>query len=346
MTGPILRLTAACNRWAGRWAAAGVLSTAMGVLAVGVCAGLGVSLGLAIPAEAASPISGAISASITLRDDRGATVALAAPPQRVVSLLPSLTETVCALGACARVVGTDRYSNHPAEIRALPKTGGLEDANIEAIVALRPDVVLLATSARVIDRLEALGLKVVALEPRSYADVERVIDKVTQALGLPASDGAALWQRMRAQVDAAAQTVPPAARGLSVYYEVDSAPYAAGESSFIGETLARLGVRNIVPASLGPFPKLNPEYVVRADPQVIMVGQRSAVQLRTRPGWAAIRALRDERLCSFTPEQSDVLSRPGPRLGEAAQVMADCLRRVAPNAAPTASVPAVHRASP
>lgn len=266
--------------------------------------------------------------SVEIADDRGRSVKLSAPPQRIVSLLPAITETVCDLGACARLVGVDRHSNHPASVRALPHTGGMEDANVEMIVALKPDVVLLALSSRVIDRLEALGLKVVALEPRTHEDVRRMARRLAGLLGEPnpAQAGARLWQRIEAQVDAAARSVPSAARGLRVYYEVHGGPYAAGESSFIGETLARLGVRNIVPAQLGPFPKLNPEYVVRADPQVIMLPARNGVDLGTRPGWERIEALRRQRVCRFTPEESDVLSRPGPRMGEAAQLMARCLR--------------------
>jgi len=100
----------------------------------------------------------AAHAQITLRDDRGAAVTLLAPPQRIVSLLPSLTESVCALGACAHLVGTDRFSNAPASVIALPKLGGIDDAQIERIVALKPDVVLVSSSARVTDRLEGLGL--------------------------------------------------------------------------------------------------------------------------------------------------------------------------------------------
>ena len=117
---------------------------------------------------------------------------------------------------------------------------------------------------------------------------------------------------------------------MRVYFEVNNGPYAAGESSFIGETLTRLGVRNIVPASLGPFPKINPEYVVRANPDVIMVGERSATGLEQRPGWAGIRAVREGRICRFPAAESDVLVRPGPRMGEAARLMARCLADKAP----------------
>jgi iron complex transport system substrate-binding protein len=113
--------------------------------------------------------------------------------------------------------------------------------------------------------------------------------------------------------------------GKRVYFEVNSTPYAAGESSFIGETLARLGMKNIVPAKLGPFPKLNPEYVVRANPDLIMVSVRSAQGLEQRPGWGGIRAVREGRICRFDALQSDVLVRPGPRMDEAARLMAQCL---------------------
>jgi iron complex transport system substrate-binding protein len=266
-----------------------------------------------------------MAAGVNVVDDRGVSVSLSAPPSRIVTLLPSLTETVCELGACSRLVGTDRYSNHPAAVRSLPKTGGLDDANVEMIVSLRPDVVLLAVSSRVIDRLEGLGLKVVALEPKTYEDVRRVAGKVSQVLG-QGQAGERLWARLEAQVAEAARSVPASARGLSVYYEIDSAPYAAGESSFIGHTLSRLGAVNIVPVKLGPFPKLNPEYVVRADPQVIMVSAKGGLDLSSRPGWSRIRAIKSGHVCTFSGEQGDVMSRPGPRMGEAARIMADCLK--------------------
>ncbi len=268
------------------------------------------------------------AAPISVVDDRGRTVTLAHPPERIVSLLPSLTETVCALGACERLVGVDRYSNWPASVVPLQGVGGGLDPNIEAIVALRPDVVLMATSSRAQARLESLGVTVVALEPKTHADVQRVLGKVGQVLGV--QDAQRVWRTIDAGVQAAAQSVPPTVRGARVYFEVNSGPYAAGPSSFIGETLARLGARNIIPAALGPFPKLNPEFVVRADPDLIMVGARSAEGLAARPGWGQMRALRDGRLCRFDAAQSDVLIRPGPRMAEAARLMATCLTDKAP----------------
>lgn len=269
--------------------------------------------------------------AIELQDDRGVAVQLAQAPQRIVSLLPSLTESVCAMGGCGRLVGVDRYSTWPASVQALPHLGGLDDANVEGIVALRPDVVLLAKSARVTPRLEQLGLKVVALEPRSHADVQRVLGKIGAVLQVPEAQGAVrIWRQIDAEVSAAAQSLPTRVRNTRVYYEVNRAPYAASESSFIGETLSRLGARNVVPASLGPFPKLNPEYVVRANPDLIMIGDRNFEGLAQRPGWERIRAVREDRVCRFSAAESDVMVRPGPRMGEAARLMARCLQERAP----------------
>lgn len=261
--------------------------------------------------------------ALQVTDDRGVAVNFAQVPQRIVTLLPSLTETVCELGQCQRLVGVDRYSNWPPSVRALPQVGGGLDPNVESIVALKPDVVLLAQSSRVIGRLESLGIKVVVVEPKTHADVRRVLDKIGQLLDVP--DAARVWRVIDAAVSAAAQSLPPSARSTRVYFEINRAPYGAGESSFIGETLARLGVKNIIPPSLGPFPRLNPEFVVRANPDVIMVGDRNYQGMEQRPGWTGIRAVRDRRICVFKTEQSDVLVRPGPRMAEAARIMAQCL---------------------
>lgn len=275
--------------------------------------------------------SGVAAHAVQIVDDRGISVTLPAVPQRIVSILPSLTETVCELGHCNRLVGVDRYSNFPASVQKLPQVGGGLDPNVEAIVALRPDVVLMAKSSRVGERLEALGVKVVALEPKSHADVQRVMLKIGQLLEV--ADAQRIWRAIDAGVSAAAQSIPPNARGTRVYFEVNQGPYAASESSFIGETLTRLGVKNIVPAALGPFPKLNPEYIVRANPDVIMIGQRSAAGLQTRPGWQSLSALREQRVCLFPTEEADMLVRPGPRMAEAARLMAKCLEKMTPTLA-------------
>jgi len=268
---------------------------------------------------------------VQITDDRGRVVTLPQQPRRIVSLLPSLTESVCELGECQRIVGVDRYSNWPESVRRLPQVGGGLDPNIEAVVALRPDVVLLSVSSRVSDRLEALGVKVVALEPKTHADVRRVLGVLGDLLAVPREQGAdQVWRVIDAAVQAAAQSLPPRARGVRVFFEVSRGPYAAGSASFIGETLARLGVRNVVPPQLGPFPRLNPEFVLHERPDVIMVANRSMLPVQLYPGWQNLAAVKEQRLCDFGPESSDVLVRPGPRMAEAARIMARCLAQAYP----------------
>ncbi len=268
--------------------------------------------------------------ALQLTDDRGVTVTFTEPPQRIVSLLPSLTESICAMEQCHRLVGVDRYSNYPASVQRLPVLGGGLDPNIEGIVALKPDVVVLAMSSRASTRLESLGIKVVALEPKSHADVKRVLHKLGVMLAVPEAAGAErLWRIIDSSVSAAAQSLSPQAKKSRVYFEVSRGPYAAGEASFIGETLTRLGVKNVVPAALGPFPRLNPEFVVRANPDVIMMGNRSMQTMTPYPGWSSIKAVKEQRICVFGVAESDVVVRPGPRMAEAARIMAKCLEKVA-----------------
>lgn len=262
--------------------------------------------------------------AVQVTDDRGRAIDLPQPPRRVVTMMPAFTEIVCQLGACARLVGVDSYSDWPEAVRRLPRLGGLDDANIERIVALEPDLVILYASSRAAGRLEAAGVKVLALQPRSLADVRRAWSQIGRALG--AQDAPAAWERLESELDAVTRSLPAALRGTTVYFEVNNGPYAASESSFIGQLLARVGAGNVVPGRLGPFPKLNPEFVVRADPQVIMISQQHAQGLGQRPGWDRIRAVRDGRVCVFSPQQGDLLVRPGPRMAQAAQLMVDCLQ--------------------
>lgn len=282
-----------------------------------------VLLGLLASALAASA-QGTTAPPITVRDDRGTEHRFASPPQRIVTLLPSLTESVWALGGGPRLVGVDRFSNWPADLAALPRLGGLDDAQIESIATLKPDVVLASTSARSIDRLEALGFKVMRLKSETHADVRRTLVLLATLLGTPA-EGERVWQRIQRDIAAAAARVPSAQRGQRVYFEIGGGPYAAGRSSFIGETLSLLGMDNIVPADLGPFPKLNPEFVVRALPQVVMGVQREQAAMAARPGWQSIPAIAQNQRCGFETPRYEMLIRPGPRMGEAAGVLADCL---------------------
>ena len=272
------------------------------------------------------------SGSFTLTDDRGRVIVIDKAPQRIITLLPSLGEIVCELQACERLVGVDRYSNWPERVQSLPKLGGIDDTQLEALVKLKPDLVLLARSSRVTQRLESMGIQVVALEPQNQADMRRVIQLIAGALHLPQSQerAQALWQNIHQKLDAAALRVPAKAKGMRIYFEAGSGYFAAGEASYIGETLRRLGLVNVVTPSMGAFPQVNPEFVVKANPQIIFMGERTATDLQSRPGWNRIDAIAQQRICSFTPAQSDIIVRSGPRIPDAAELMVACLRRIFP----------------
>mgnify|MGYP002132285910 CR=1 FL=1 len=115
-------------------------------------------------------------------------------------------------------------------------------------------------------------------------------------------------------------------QNIHVYFEVNPAPFAAGSTSFIGEILTQLNLVNIIPESLGPFPKINPEFVVQAKPDVILLTESTIADIQKRPGWIAIPAVKRNRICSFNTDQNDVLVRPGPRMGAAALLISQCIQ--------------------
>jgi iron complex transport system substrate-binding protein len=275
------------------------------------------ALGMGLSAQAAD---------ISVTDARGKTQPFAQSPKRIVSALPSLTESVCALGACERLVGVDRYSNWPASVKKLPQVGGGLDLNIEAIVRLKPDVVLLAMSSRAGERLEALGIQVLMFEPSSHRQVRTTLLELDALLGTKKAQ--AVWHQVEQNFLDAAKLLPSSARGAKVYFEVDRTPYAAGEASFIGQTMERLGLQNIVGPSLGAFPKINPEFVVQQQPDVIVLSERHAQELPKRPGWKQLKALQNNAVCELSPSDGDLVVRSGPRLGEGAKLLSACIAKV------------------
>ena len=262
-------------------------------------------------------------AAIQITDDRGKSIVFSSPPQRLISLLPSLTESICALGKCSNLVGIDRFSNWPLSTQTLPKLGGISDSNLEGIVQLKPDLVLVDRSSPIIPRLEGLNIPVMAFDIKTMADEERALQKMGFALGSNEADR--VWKQIQAEITRAHKQLDGSQKNMKVYFEVNSAPYAAGRTSFIGELLGKLELNNIIPASLGAFPKMNPEFIVQAKPDIIMLSETGLADIKKRPGWSAIPAIAKDRICAFSKEQSDILVRPGPRMGEAALILSQCI---------------------
>lgn len=249
-----------------------------------------------------------------------------AAPLRIVSLLPSATETVCALGACAQLVGVDDYSLDLPEVDHLPRLGPTWQPQLERIVQLQPDVVFVGRHLGVRQRLQALGLVVHEVDAVQLDDVFDVLHRVAAVLGVPAQSAHTVEGTLRAQLAAAvhASAGVPVQR---VYVEVDAAMYSAGPASFMGQLLALLGAHNIAPAQGPAFPRLAPEYVLQQAPDLIVATHAQPLhQQAQRPGWARVPAVARGRICALTPAQRRLLIRPGPRVGEAAQVLLGCLQ--------------------
>ena len=264
-------------------------------------------------------------------DDRGQALAPPAQVVRLVSLSPTLTESVCVLGACDRLVGVDRFSNWPESVTKLPHLGSLGSFNVEAVAALRPDLVLMAGDGPLVKQLERLGVPVLVLSPQRHADVARTLARLARVLGLPPARAQQVWENIRRELHDLAESLPARDRGLRTWVEIDPAPWLAGPDSFLGETLALLGLANVVPAGSAPFVPMSREWALQADPQLFVISdpqRQGLAALRARPGWSRLPALREGRVCLFDGPELDALVRPGPRLAEGARLLRDCVLRV------------------
>ncbi|MBI4337221.1 MAG: ABC transporter substrate-binding protein [Chloroflexi bacterium] len=266
---------------------------------------------------------------LTLTDSNGRQVTFQKPPQRIVSFSPAHTETLFAIGAGSLVVGTDRFSDYPAEANKLPKVGDAFSLDQEKLAALKPDLVYLDFSSY-IPQVERLGVPVLYLKPPT--DLEGVFEQVL-LLGkltghLP--EARTLAQHMRERVELIMRQVAPINQGPRVFYELDPTLYTAGPDSFIGDLLKRLRANNIAKGATTPYPQLSPEAVVQADPQVILLadssqfgsGAETPESVKARPGWGSISAVRQGRVYSINP---DLTSRPGPRIVDGLEALARAL---------------------
>lgn len=260
----------------------------------------------------------------TLTDDLGRSITLKAAPKRLVVMLPSLTETICALGACGRIVGVDTYSNFPEAVNKLPKVGGLYDPNLEAILALKPDLVLISVYGKLQEPLEKAGVPTFALKIESYDDIARTTRLLGQILNLR-SEAERLIAKIQAQVYAVEAKAAATKDRPTVYYEIDPTPYTAGPDSFIGVLIAKARGVNIIPKELGAFPQISPELVVQKNPDVIVLTHPGLADLKKRPGWSGIKAVKTGRICDFSSQaDDDLLSRPGPRVAQGLQLLVTC----------------------
>jgi iron complex transport system substrate-binding protein len=271
-----------------------------------------------------SPVADS-SFPVTVRGTNGA-VTIDERPRRIVSLSPTATEDLFAIGAGDQVIAVDDRSNHPPQAPVTDLSGF--EPNIEAIAAYEPDLVVYATEVGDLgSSLESVGLTALQLDAAvTLDDVYGQIEQLGLATG-HASEASALVQEMRGEVETIVSGAADAA-GLTFYYELDDTFYSVTSETFIGQLFAMLGLENIADAAgkgTGGYPQLSAEYIIEADPDLIFLADtkccgQSPQTVARRPGWDEIAAVEDGNVI---PLDDDVASRWGPRVVDLLRAAAD-----------------------
>ena len=250
--------------------------------------------------------------------------ALAPRPQRVVSLAPSMTETIFALGFGDRLVGVTTSCDYPAEAQKLPKIGGFMGPSLETIVARRPDLVLGvrgATDPTRAREMTRLGLKVSLISLASVSEILSSIKSVARLLGNPTS-GEKLAQAMTLRIDRVKQRVALVPR-RSVLLAVGLRPLiAVGGKNFIDELITLAGGENIVHDAAQPWLNLPDEYVVAKAPQVIIEAGMGSERGESARHWQDLKSIPAVKAGRVYIYPSDKILRPGPRIGEGLEEIA------------------------
>ncbi len=311
-----------------------VLAAVLALLITGCSSSRGERGSAATAARTATPAAGAPSATaqafpFTLTGTDGRSLKLTHPPQRIVSLSPGTTETLFAIGAGDTLVAVDRFSDFPEQAKALPKVE-YTNPSVEALAGFRPDLIIASVRQKdAIPAIEAAGLPVTLLE--EPGSIQGVIDRV-RLLGRVTShsDGAEkVAADMERRITAVKDRLAGVTQGPRVFHELSADLFTAAPNSFVGDLYALLKAQNIAAGATTPFPQLSQEAVVGRDPEVIVLADaREGVtpdQVRARPGWSGISAVRNGRVYPLTSEQADIVSRPGPRVVDGLELLAKLL---------------------
>lgn len=270
---------------------------------------------------------------IRITDSLGREQLFTTKPTRIVSLAPSITEMLFAVGAGDLVVGNTIYCTYPPEAESLPKIGGYSSKtiNLEAIVDLRPDLVIAGTlnQQSVVEALEKLDIPVVALAPSTITDVYTSIEQIG-VITHHHQEASTTVKEMQMRIEAVSNTIAsvPLEQRPTVFWEVFNEPLTTSNGeTFIGQLIEHAGAINIFADQGEQYPQVSTESIVALDPQVILgpltqADTLSPVIVAQRPGWATITAVRDGRIYLL---DSDLVSRAGPRLADALEQIAKLL---------------------
>lgn len=270
---------------------------------------------------------------IVLVDGLDRTVTLQSPAQRIVAMAPSLTESLFAIGAGDQVVARDEFSDYPPEAADLPAIGGVfSDFNYEAIVDLEPDLVLASglNTAEQVQTMEDLGLTVFLIEDPTTLDEMYTSLEVLAELTGHEEAAAELVAELKARVAAVQADIAETEERPLVFYELDStdpsAPYTAGSGTFIDALIEMAGGENLAADLEGQYPQISIEELLVRDPDIILLGDAAygatPEAVAERPGWSALSAIQNDQIY---PVNDDPVSRPGPRLVDGLEELAQLI---------------------
>ena len=269
----------------------------------------------------------AASYPLTIRDDLGQTLTIPARPQRIVSMAPSNTEILFALGLDDRVIAVDSDSNYPPAAKKKADAGSALSPSVENLIALQPDLVLLwdASAKELQDKLLELGIKAVAFAPQNLAEVYECITRIGHLTDAEKA-AQAVVSDMKRKVNAVTAAVKKTNNRPSVLFEVWPDPlFTAGPGSFVDELINLAGGTNIAADAKTAWPVLSMETVIVKNPEIILTPFAIAESVVSGPNkalWAGIKAVKDDRV--FQVDQ-DIMSRPGPRLADGLVLIAKLL---------------------
>lgn len=263
---------------------------------------------------------------LTVKDGAGREVTVPKAPERIVSIAPSNTEILFALGLGPKVVAVDQYSNYPAEAKQKAQLGSYVKPDLEKIMAATPDLVL-ATGVHtksIVGELETRRLTVIVLEPNDLDSVLASITLVGRVTGQE-SQATELVGGLRARAEAVAAKVAGAPRPR-IFFEISPELHTVGPNSYINDLLRRAGGENIAADATTAYPQLSQELVIQRNPEVILlahdVGGDAAAAVRTRPGWEVVSAVKQGRIATLDP---DLTNRQGPRAVDGLEAIARAL---------------------
>jgi len=257
-------------------------------------------------------------------DARGKEVVIKARPMRIVSLTPSNTEILFALGLGGRIAGVTKFCSYPSEARKKPKVGDVS-TSAEAVLALRPDLIIAHSfiNSKVISQLEGLGQTVFAIDPKTIGEVQRDIRTLGKITSRPKTADA-LAKKMEREIEA----VRASRKGKApqkVLVVIQSSPlWAAGPKTFVDEMIKIVSATNVSSDARPGFVPFSKELAITRNPDVIIVGFKADVNFfLTSPAWKNTSAAVHHRVYAINP---DLLMRPGPRLSQGLREMAKVIK--------------------